>query len=59
MAVKELVENSIDSGATCVEVKLTDFGQTCITVSDNGSGVQEEDFEGLGEHSKKSKHQNL
>lgn len=47
VAVKELVENSIDSGATSVEVKLTDFGQTCITVSDNGCGVKEDDFEEL------------
>ncbi|XP_066581048.1 mismatch repair endonuclease PMS2 [Prorops nasuta] len=46
-AVKELVENSLDSGATVVDVKLTDYGKTCITVSDNGSGVLEEDFKGL------------
>ncbi|XP_043503098.1 mismatch repair endonuclease PMS2-like [Polistes fuscatus] len=48
IAVKELVENSLDSGATIVDVKLTDHGTTCITVSDNGSGVEEQDFEGLG-----------
>nr|KAF7432394.1 hypothetical protein H0235_005318 [Vespula pensylvanica] len=48
IAVKELVENSLDSGATIVDVKLTDYGKTCITVSDNGSGVEEQDFEGLG-----------
>lgn len=49
IAVKELVENSLDSGATIVDVKLTDYGKTCITVSDNGSGVEEQDFEGLGQ----------
>lgn len=49
IAVKELVENSLDSGATIVDVKLTDYGKACITVSDNGSGVEEQDFEGLGQ----------
>lgn len=48
IAVKELVENSLDSGATVIDVKLTDYGKTCISVSDNGSGVLEQDFEGLG-----------
>lgn len=48
IAVKELVENSLDSGATVIDVKLTDYGKTCISVSDNGSGVLERDFEGLG-----------
>ncbi|XP_043285524.1 mismatch repair endonuclease PMS2 isoform X2 [Venturia canescens] len=47
VAVKELVENSIDSGATVIDVQLVDYGKTCITVSDNGSGVLEQDFEGL------------
>lgn len=46
--MKELVENSLDSGATNVDVKLVDYGKTSITVSDNGSGVLEQDFEGLG-----------
>lgn len=48
IAIKELVENSLDSGATVIDVKLTDYGKTCISVSDNGSGVLEQDFEGLG-----------
>lgn len=48
VAVKELVENSLDSGATSVEIKLIDYGKTCITVIDNGSGVHEKDFQGLG-----------
>ncbi|XP_003490132.1 mismatch repair endonuclease PMS2 isoform X2 [Bombus impatiens] len=47
-AVKELVENSLDSGATLIDIKLKDYGKTCISVSDNGSGVLEQDFEGLG-----------
>ncbi|XP_017792685.1 PREDICTED: mismatch repair endonuclease PMS2 [Habropoda laboriosa] len=47
-AVKELVENSLDSGATLINIKLKDYGRTCINVSDNGNGVLEQDFEGLG-----------
>ncbi|XP_012284859.1 mismatch repair endonuclease PMS2 [Orussus abietinus] len=47
IAIKELVENSLDSGATVIDVKLSDYGKTSITVNDNGSGVSEQDFEGL------------
>ncbi|XP_054011244.1 mismatch repair endonuclease PMS2 [Hylaeus anthracinus] len=47
-AIKELVENSLDSGASLIDIKLKDYGKTCISVSDNGSGVLEQDFEGLG-----------
>ncbi|XP_011152383.1 mismatch repair endonuclease PMS2 [Harpegnathos saltator] len=48
IAVKELVENSLDSGATVIDIKLIDYGKTCISINDNGSGVLEQDFEGLG-----------
>lgn len=46
-AVKELVENSIDAGATLVEVKLREQGLESLEVSDNGDGVDESNLEGL------------
>ncbi|XP_033756815.1 mismatch repair endonuclease PMS2-like isoform X2 [Pecten maximus] len=46
-AVKELIENSIDAGATTVEVKLKQYGIQTIEVIDNGSGVERKNFEGL------------
>uniref|UniRef100_A0AAZ3RBA1 Mismatch repair endonuclease PMS2 n=1 Tax=Oncorhynchus tshawytscha TaxID=74940 RepID=A0AAZ3RBA1_ONCTS len=46
-AVKELVENSIDAGATNVDIKLKDSGTELVEVSDNGKGVEEANFEGL------------
>ena len=41
--VKELVENSLDAGATKIDVLITDAGKTCIQVVDNGSGMSETD----------------
>jgi DNA mismatch repair protein MutL len=41
--VKELVENSIDAGATEVRVELVDGGRTMIKVQDNGAGMDRED----------------
>ncbi len=41
--IKELVENSIDAGATSVTIILKDAGRTLIQVIDNGSGMSETD----------------
>ncbi|XP_077595856.1 mismatch repair endonuclease PMS2 [Stigmatopora nigra] len=46
-AVKELVENSLDAGATNIDVKLKEHGIDLVEVSDNGKGVEEANFEGL------------
>ncbi|KAE8881744.1 hypothetical protein PF005_g17982 [Phytophthora fragariae] len=43
-AVKELVENALDAGATQIEVKLKEFGRDAFEVSDNGAGVAPENY---------------
>lgn len=42
--VKELVENSIDAGASTININLVDSGLKEITVSDNGEGMEEVDM---------------
>ena len=41
--VKELVENSIDAGATEIKVELIEAGTKEIKVIDNGTGMEQED----------------
>ena len=41
--VKELIENSIDAGATSISVTIKEGGKSFIQISDNGSGMNDED----------------
>ena len=43
--IKELVENSIDSGATFIKVEIKNAGKKEIMISDNGCGIEEDDIE--------------
>ena len=42
-AVKELLENSMDAGATQIDLVVKDAGRTLIQVVDNGSGMSDSD----------------
>lgn len=42
--VKELVENSIDAGASSIIVEISDGGQTKIVISDDGCGMNKDDI---------------
>lgn len=42
--VKELVENAIDAGANAVTVEIKEGGISLIRITDNGSGIEEEDM---------------
>jgi DNA mismatch repair protein PMS2 len=58
-AVKELIENSIDAGATHLgmsrelkeakytEIKLVNYGIDSVEVIDNGSGIEPEDYQNI------------
>ena len=43
--VKELVENSIDAGATEIEIYVENGGKQLIRVVDNGSGIARDDLQ--------------
>ncbi|KAI8257941.1 Mismatch repair endonuclease PMS2 [Colletotrichum sp. SAR11_239] len=43
--VKELVENSIDAGASSVDVRFKNQGLDSIEVQDNGSGISHDDYD--------------
>ena len=44
-AVKELIENSIDSGATSIFIEITNGGIEKIKVTDNGCGMNKENLQ--------------
>jgi len=41
--IKELVENAVDAGSSCITVHVKDSGRTLIQVIDNGSGMSPTD----------------
>ena len=43
--VKELVENSIDAGATEIEIYIEEGGKQLIRVMDNGCGIERDDLQ--------------
>ena len=43
-AVKELIENALDAGATRIEVEIEDGGKALIRVSDDGHGMAADDL---------------
>lgn len=45
--VKELMENSIDAGASKIELCLKDAGKTFIQITDNGSGIEQDDLKNI------------
>lgn len=42
-AIKELIENSLDAGATCVTIEIRDGGISYLRVTDNGRGIPARD----------------
>lgn len=53
--IKELVENSIDSGATEIIIETKDSGLNWLRITDNGSGISKDDFSLLFERHATSK----
>ena len=43
-AVKELIENSLDAGATEIEISIERGGKQLIKVADNGCGIGRDDM---------------
>ncbi len=43
-AIKELVENAIDAGATQIDIRIRDGGQSFISVADNGHGMSKDEL---------------
>lgn len=54
-AVKELVENALDAGATQIRIDIEDHGLHLIRVTDNGQGMSKEDLRECYKHYTTSK----
>ncbi len=53
--MKELIENSIDSGATQIILKLKNFGLKSLEIQDNGCGISDLNLNKLGKRGSTSK----
>ena len=42
--VKELIENSIDAGATAITIEVQEGGKSLIRIRDNGKGITRDDL---------------
>lgn len=42
--IRALIENSIDAGASIIQIELLDFGYSSIRVTDNGVGINKQDL---------------
>jgi DNA mismatch repair protein MutL len=58
-AVKELLENAVDAGATEIKLIITDAGKALIQVIDNGGGMSETDARMCFERHATSKIRNI
>lgn len=47
-ALKELIENSIDAGATLIDIKAVEWGIDALICLDNGSGISAENHQKIG-----------
>ena len=54
-AVKELVENAIDAGATQIDIDVRDGGKSLISIRDNGFGMNAEEMQAAIERHATSK----
>ena len=57
--VKELVENSIDAGATKITIEIKNGGKKLIKIIDNGKGIPAEDLDIAIERHSTSKIRNI
>ncbi len=58
-AVKELLENAVDAGATEIQLIITDAGKALVQVIDNGKGMSETDARMAFERHATSKIKNI